>query len=68
MGKMTYLRRRYLSPQWKVLACESGTIFGVVIHAYYLKSTAVRRASSLNAQLPGVDMKLYFKPQKVTCR
>lgn len=67
VGKLTYLRRRYISPQWSVLAREANSIYGIILNTYWLRSTAERRAHALNTQLPGESMNLYFKPQKRAC-
>lgn len=59
--------RRYLLPQWKVLACDDSTIFGCILSSHYIRVVAERRAASLNKQIAGVPIGVSFKAQKNTC-
>ena len=74
MGKLSLFARKYLLPQWKVLACEEGTIIGIIIAQHYSETLAVLHAERLNQQRPGNriytgdnPVRLYFKAQKNTC-
>jgi hypothetical protein len=60
--------RKHLLPQWKVLAVPDESMFAVIIHSYYTKGQAVRKAEDLNRQAGKIPhVAFYFKPQKNTC-
>lgn len=68
VGSLKLFARKRLLPQWKVLACEKDTIFGVIVAQHYSETLAILHAERLNQRLPGKNlMKLYFKAQKNTC-